>query len=65
MSYPEVSGVLRIVRGCMLTVAVTCRYGLGCDRTTAPGGTGYAGQYAPANRDMFSDLRTCPTKPGL
>ena len=37
-------------------------YGAGCDRTTGPRGTGYAGQYAPAVRDMFNNVETCPLK---
>jgi alpha-glucuronidase len=32
--------------------------GLGCDRTTGPWGTGYAGDYAPANTAMFNSVET-------
>lgn len=32
--------------------------GLGCDRTSHPGGTAYAGQYEPAVRDMLNNVST-------
>lgn len=34
-----------------------------CDRSTTSGyGTGYSGDYAPANRDMFNNVATTPTE---